>query len=69
MEVRKVTIQGDPTLSKAQVSLHSMARIVKKEGQGIMLQLQSLMAEDKSGLTLTPAEPPSPVFDLLLSAF
>ena len=34
-----------------------------------MLQLQSLMAEDKGGATLTPAEPPSPTLDLLLSAF
>ena len=32
MEGRKVTIQGDLTLSRAQVSLHSMVRIIKKEG-------------------------------------
>ena len=31
MEGRKVAIQGDPTLSRAQVSLHNMARIIKKE--------------------------------------
>ena len=69
MEGRKVTIQGDPTLSRAQVSLHSMVRIIKKEGQGIMLQLQSSMAKGKGRATLILVEPASLALDLLMSDF
>ena len=32
MEGQKVMIQGDPRLSRAQVSLHNMVRFIKKEG-------------------------------------
>ena len=35
----KVKIQGDSTLSKSQVSLNSLVRILKRERQGILVEL------------------------------
>ena len=38
----KVKIQGDPTLSKSQVSFHCLARTLRQERQGLLLELQAL---------------------------
>ena len=41
LEGAKVKIHGDPTLSKSQVSLHSLVRTLKRERHGVLLELQS----------------------------
>ena len=48
----KVKIQGDPTLSKSQVSLNNLVRTLKREGQGILVELQ-MTRESETPATTT----------------
>ena len=54
-------IQGDSTLSKSQVSLHSLVRALKKEKQGILLKLKTMTAADKEEMNTSTSHslPPS----------
>ena len=47
----QVKIQGDPTLFKSQVSLHSLVRALKRGKQGILLELKTMTATDKEEMT------------------
>lgn len=44
-----VTLQGDPSLSKALVSLKTMIKAFRESGEGILLELGSLSVEAKEG--------------------
>ena len=64
----KVKIQGDPTLSKSQVSLNSLVRTLKREGQGILVlvELQTMTTESETPATTTLTSPLSSSITQLL---
>ena len=49
----QVKIQGYSTLSKSQVSLHSLVRALKREKQGILLELKTMTVVDKEEMTIS----------------
>ena len=49
----RVKIQGDLTISKSQVSLHSLVRALKRGKQGILLELKTMTAVDKEEMTMS----------------
>ena len=52
----KVKIQGEPTLSRSRVSLNNLLRTLKREGQGILLELQTMgSATSTTTQTLSPS--------------
>ena len=64
-----VKIQGDPTLSKLQASLHSLIHTLKRERQGILLELQLDVAEGKNEADLISTHPLPPSVIQLLKEF
>ena len=57
LEGSKVQIQGNPTLSKSQVSLHSLICSLKRERQGVLLELQSSIPRAQLEPDLVPTYP------------
>ena len=57
----QVKIQRDPTLSKSQVSLHSLVQALKRQKQGILLVLKTMTTTDKEEMTTSTSHslPPS----------
>ena len=69
LERAKVKIQGDPTLSKSQVSLHSLVHTLKRERQDILLELQSAIPGAQLEPDSVPTYPLSPSVIRLLQDF
>ncbi|XP_052188845.1 uncharacterized protein LOC127799137 [Diospyros lotus] len=51
-----VTLLGDPSLSKTLVTLKSMMKAFRENGEGVLLELRSLTAEEKKGEEVVPGE-------------
>ena len=64
-----VKIQGDLTLSKLQVSLHSLIRTLKRERHGILLELQLDVVEGKNEVDSITTHPLPPSVIQLLKEF
>ena len=43
-----VILQGDPSLSSSLVSLKAMLKVIKREGEGILLKLCTLISSEKT---------------------
>lgn len=56
-----VALQGDPSLSRASVSMKSMIKVLKAQGEGVLLELGSIMVQNNSD----NADPPAQVKEVL----
>ena len=65
----KVKIQGDPALSKSQVSLNILVRTLKREGQGILVELQTMTTESETPATTSLTYPLSSSITQLLAEY